>query len=203
MCSPQQSLAQIWIEDPQRALQLDMAWNDVRRCSAMDATDGQHRGFHRRRLARDQRLQCDDQLGAGQNGIRNLVRHGAVAAAALEVDDERIRGRVDWSWPRVDSADLDLIPQVQPETRVRFGIQSSIADHSGRSIDAFLGGLKDEAHATAKIVLAVGQQLGHAQQDRRVPVVSTGVMHPCLFRSIGLASLGFDQRQSIHVGPQQ
>src|ERR1051326_1486397 len=101
----QQVSAELGGKHAQRAMQLNAGGDDVWRGAAVNAAERQHGWFEWGRLARDERLQRGDELGAGNNWIGHLVRHGGVAAGTAQLDDKRVGGGEDRPGPHVDLAD--------------------------------------------------------------------------------------------------
>ena len=91
---------------------------------------------------------------------------------------------------------------MQSEARFRTRFERPVANHAFGAADALLGRLKDERHHSGQLRPAGGQQLGHGQQDRHVPVVAASVVGVRVRRSVRLAAVGLGQRQGIHVGAQ-
>ena len=168
----------------------------------MDAADREHGGLDRWRITRDQRLQGNHQLSAGQHRIGRLVRHGGVATRTRESDDKGVGRGIDRARAHVDLPDLELVPQVQPEARVGPGVQGTVLEHALRSADALFGRLKDEQYRARQIGLARRQQLGDRQQDGGVAIMATGVVRALLNRAVGLAAIGLGERQSVDVRAQ-
>jgi hypothetical protein len=128
--------------------------------------------------------------------------HAAMTTRATQGDVERVRRCIHGASPRVDPPDLEVIPQVEPKTRVRSGLERAIGEHSLSPANPLFGWLKYERDRPWQLAPACNQNLSRGHQDRGMAVVSAGVMGARIYRLVRLTPIRLDQRQGIHIGTQ-
>ena len=102
-----------------------------------------------------------------------------------------------------DGADLQVRPDVQHERGVHVGTrEGAFVDHTRGSAAAFLGGLKHQLHGAGERGLAIEDELGGAEQHRRVRVMAARVHDARHLRGERHARLLVDG-EGVHVRAEQ
>mmetsp|Transcript_28647 Transcript_28647/g.93590 ORF Transcript_28647/g.93590 Transcript_28647/m.93590 type:complete len:318 (+) Transcript_28647:48-1001(+) len=151
---------------------------DVARLEDGDGDDPRVRGV---RGARDDRLECGDDGGAGDDRVARLVRRGAVPTGADDEDVERARGRHRRPRAHAHAARgpdvVHVAParrHVQPERCAR-GPERALVEHPQRTCAAFFRGLEDEPHFARQLRLVRLEHPRRPEQHRHVRVVPARV----------------------------
>ena len=133
-------------------------------------------GVERIGLAGDDLLQIRDHLGGHGDRVDGLVRVGPVAAAADDLEREEVGGRHDRAPepPRRGRSRASRAGARRRRGRHRRRTPAStIAARAARR--QLLGVLEDEAHLAGELVAPLDEDLGGAEQHRRVTVVAARV----------------------------
>jgi len=107
------------------------------------------------------------------------VRHGAVAALAVDVDVEEVEGGHDFVFVDSNVSGGQFRPVVQGIDAIHreAGEQAFVA-HAFAAGDVFFGGLEDEYDASGEVARGA-QVFGGAEQHGGVAVVAAGVHFAC------------------------
>ena len=172
--------------------------NDVLYRAAGDFADGQHSCIEWVGAARNQGLQLADDGAGHRNGVQRGVRHGGMAAFALNLDLEaEVRGH-DGAYAHRHLSCRQRRPVVQRKHGFAGEFfKQAIVHHGLGAGTAFFCWLKNQMHRAIKVGL-LAQQGRRAQQHGGVAVVATG-MHAALVLADVLESIDFCDRQGIHV----
>ena len=173
----------------------------VSRRAAFDGAKRDYGGVDRIDIARDDRLQRDDQVPRGEHGITCQMRHAGVSGVALDRERDPPSARHDDPVMDRDRAGSESGPVVKAEDpRHRKPLEQAVGDHRASTAIAFLGRLKDEMHRSAPACVG-GEQSRRTKQRCRVSVMAAGMHDAGMARGIGQpAHLG--DRQRVHVRAQ-
>ena len=178
--------------------------------AAIERADGDDACIIRRQLARDQRLQRRDDAGGGDDGVLGILRIGAVAADAgdLDVDAVDIRHHIARADTECARGERRIVVQADDMVGLREAREQAVLDHAERTEPDLFGGLGDH-HQRAFPAGLVGDKIARGSDpDGHVDVVAARMHHaglfpaPCRvarFRCVGQPGL-LDERQRIHVG---
>ncbi len=175
--------------------------NHIAGVTGMEAADRQHRRFQRVDAARDDGLQGDHQLRAGEQRINALVRHRRMRALALDLDHQFVHRRHQRSRTDREAAErnagnvVHAVDLIDGET-----IHQAILDHRRRTGTALFRGLEDHHRITGEIA-GLGEIARRAEQHRGVAIVTAGMHLARRFRLIGQIGV-FVDRQRVHIGAQ-
>ena len=178
-----------------------MLRNDVVGVACLEHADRHHRGLQRIDVARHDRLQLVDDLGADQDGVDAQMRPRRVAALAFDLDRDVIGRRHDRTRADGEFADRQAGQIVHAVDFLDAeAVDQAVLDHGLAAGAALLRRLEDH-HRGAVEIARLGEVLGGAEQHRGVAVVAAGVHlagHRRLVRQAGRLL----DRQRIHVGAQ-
>jgi len=167
----------------------------------MDLRDREHGGAQGRGVARDDGLQLLHELCRDHDRIARLVRHGRMAARALDDDVEEARPGHGGAGLAENAPRRGVGVVVQPvELVAGKALEQAFRDHPARTAEPFLGGLEDQ-HCRAGEVARRREIAGGAEQDRGMAVMAAGMHLAGIARGIGQVR-GLGDRQRIHVGAQ-
>ena len=139
------------------------------------------------------------------NGVDALLRAGAVAAFAGDLDLKHIGGGHDGAHAVPDLAGGDHLAHVAVEAHgsIHMGIfQDAGLNHQKGAARAFLIGLEHEFDPATEFFPILHQQLGRAQQHGGMDIVATGVGRAGVLAFKGVVVL-LIHGQGIHIRPQQ
>ena len=175
--------------------------HDVEGVAGVDLGDREDRVVQGIGLAADDGLQADDDLCGDGHRVEPDMRHGGVAAAALDGDLELVRGRHRRAVAHREGADRHGRPVVQAvDVGDREALEQAVVHHRLGPGPAFLGRLEDEVDGAVEIA-GLGEVLGRTQQHGGMPVMAAGVHLAGPGRGVGDAG-GLGDRQRVHVGAQ-
>ncbi len=169
--------------------------------AGVEAADRQHGRFQRVDAARDDGLQGDHQLRAGEQRIDALVRHRRMRALALDLDHQLVHGRHQRSRTNREAAQrnagnvVHAVDLIDGET-----IHQAILDHRRRAGAALFRRLEDDDGVTGEIA-GLGEITRRTQQHRGVAVVAAGMHLARRFRLVRQIGVFLD-RQRVHIGAQ-
>ncbi len=150
----------------------------------------------------DDLLQVRDHLRRHCDRVDGLVRVRAVASRADDLEREQVGSRHD----RARTGD-ETCPVSSPESRCTPATRSApsrtpAATTSPRPAGRqLLGVLEDEPHLARELVTTLDEDLGRAEQHRRVAVVAAGVHHAGPRRRVRQVVL-LQDRQRVDVGAE-
>ena len=145
-------------------------------------------------------------MGGCGDGVNGNVGHGAVAALALHHDPVLLAGRHAGSCPghqHYAGGKRQSRYHMDHHGRVHMGIfQHACADHIVGPLKQLLGRLEHQLDRTRQLVLMGFQQLGGAQQHRRVHIMAAAV-HPARRFAAILDLRFFLDGQGVHIRTDQ
>ena len=167
----------------------------------MDLRDAEDQRFGRRDIARNDGLQLADQGRGDNNRVFRLLRHGAVAARAANVEVEEIGARHGFARFDTDLFRLSIGVVVHPVDFVAGEAPKQVVgQHGAGAAQAFLGRLEDEDCGSGE-VLGFRQIPRGAQQHGRMGVMAAGVHDARRLRGEGQVG-ALVNRQGVHIGAQ-
>ena len=155
--------------------------------------------FERIDVARDDRMQRRDDVGADQHRVDALVRSGGMAALAGDLDVDAVARGQQRAGADGELADGDARHVVHAVDLLDAPALHQAVVHHGLAAGAALLGRLEDDDGGAVEVARLAQILGGAQQHGRVPVVAAGVH---VARRLGGVGQAGDLRhgQRVHVG---
>ncbi len=160
-----------------------------------------HRRIDRVDVARRDRLQGQHDLRPDDERVDAVMRMRGMAAPALDVDVEAVRGGEHRTGASRHVADRDAGLVVHREHRVAGEfVEQPLLHHDPAAAIAFLARLEDEMHGAFEIA-RLGEVARRAEQHRRVPVMAAG-MHLSVMRRAVRELVRLLHRQAVHIGPQ-
>ena len=179
--------------------ELNLFGDDVVRIAAVELGDGQNGGIERIGVARHDGLQRLHELAADHDRVDGAIRHGRMAAAALDGERELGRRRHDRARPDRELADRQTGLVVHAVNRFDGEpVHDAFFHHHAPAAATFFRRLEDHGDR-AREVARFGQIFGGTQQHGRVPVVAASMHGARRGGRIGRAG-NFGERQRIHVG---
>ncbi len=185
----------------QGAGQAGFVRHDVVRGARLQLGDGEQGRLHRINVTADDGRDFRGDADGRLQGVLCLVRGGAVAADALNVDLPdlvAVQGRARTHRRLAERQQGHVVIGVDFVARI--AVEQAVVDHGLGAQAVLFGGLEDQHHASAR--RRIGAQVtGDAQQGRRVAVVAAGVRDAGLGRGV-LGAAVVVHGQGIHVGAQ-
>jgi hypothetical protein len=173
--------------------------NHVVRGTAADEADRHHRRVVGRHVARHHRLQRRHDRGGRGDRVARAVRHGAVAAHALDRDVGHVGRQRDRPRHGQRGAHRHAGRVVQRVHRIAGkALEQAVFDHRARTAEVFFVGLEDQVQRAVEVARCA-KRLGRRQQDGRVAVVAAGVHAARVAARVGQAG-GLGDGQRVHVG---
>ena len=196
-----QLLAHAGVEGAGGALEEPGVRHHVPAGARADLAHGHDGGLVGVHLPADDDLERVDQLAAHHHGIDALMRLGAVAALAGDIDLEHVGGGHPGPGLDGDLAGGHIGPHVDAEASVH-PVHGAPGDHGLAAGADLLGGLEGQLHGAAELPLQVLEDLGGSQQHRHVAVMAAGVHQSLVLAGVGEACLLLDL-QRVHVRAEE
>ncbi len=155
--------------------------------AAVDMADGDHAAFDRLDGARDDGLECGDDVGGDHDRIDAEMRHRSVSALAGDGDlDVGDRGH-DRAVAPGEGAGGHLRPVVHAEHHLhRAALEQAFLHHDLAAGQVLLRRLEDHVDGAVEVA-CLGQVFRRAEQHRGVAVMAAGVHHTVVLRGVGHA----------------
>jgi hypothetical protein len=185
----------------QRAAHQCLAGNLVGRGAGLHGGDRDHRRIQRVDVARNDRLQGEQQMRRGDQWIARQVRQRGVAGVAGHTQFDARTGRHHGRIVHCHGAGIEAGPVVVAEDPFhREAFEQPVGDHRLRPTAALLGRLEHQMHRAGPRGVPLQQRRG-AKQRGGVAVMPAGVHHARIAGGVGEAR-GLGDRQRVHVGTQ-
>src|SRR5690606_4191908 len=141
---PMQLITKDRIKGPHRPRQRAPFGDHVEALTALDGSDGNHRGLERIDLAADQGLQMKDEMGGDHDGIHRFMGKPSVSPFSENVDLKEIGGCHEGAGLDPNHSDRERSPEMNPVHGVH-ALQGPVLDHlPGAAGNNLFGMLKEK-----------------------------------------------------------